>query len=74
MDAAVLGSVIGIVMLACLGLSVVVQDKGAECWAKTKRRFQRWRQQRQPLLPTEVRNPMVVRRSHWKVNQLLDLK
>lgn len=76
MDPSILGSVIGIGILACLGLTVVLQDKGATCWTKTTQRIQRWRQQRQPLLPVVTQNPVLVRSgsSQWKMKQLLDLK
>ncbi len=69
MDPAVLGSLIGVGLLACLGCTVALQDKVTAWWS-------RWRQQKQPLLPTAARNPVLLkpRKTQWKVQQLLDLK
>lgn len=76
MDPAVIGSLIGVGILSCLGLAVLIQDKGRACVESVKRKIARWRLQRQPLLPVETRNPVLVRSasSQWRMKQLLDLK
>jgi hypothetical protein len=76
MDPALVGSLIGMGILACLGLVVVIQDKGNACVESVKRKIARWKLQRQPLLPVEIRNPVLVRvpSAQWRVKQLLELK
>lgn len=72
MDPALIGSLIGMGILACLGVTVLIQDKGNACVESVKRKIARWNQQRRPLLPVEMRNPVLVRSAQWKMKQLLD--
>ena len=61
MDPGGLGALIGIsvmVFIVCVG---VAREKGDECMAKLKKKYQIYKQQKQPLLPVTQTNPVLLR-------------
>ncbi len=76
MDPGGLGALIGIsvmVFIVCIG---VAREKGDECIAKLKKKYQTYKQQKQPLLPVTQTNPVLLRTSskQFQMKELLGSK
>ena len=76
MDPGGLGALIGIsvmVFIVCVG---VAREKGDECMAKLKKKYQTYKQQKQPLLPVTQTNPVLLRTpsKQFQMKELLTSK
>ncbi len=76
MDPGGLGALIGIsvmVFIVCVG---VAREKGDECIAKLKKKYQTYKQQKQPLLPVTQTNPVLLRTpsKQFQMKELLGSK
>lgn len=72
MDPGGLGALIGIsvmVAIVCIG---VAREKGDECVMKLKKKYQRYKHHKQPLLLVKKDNPLLVR-THSKQFQMKEL-
>lgn len=72
MDPGLTGGLIGIGVMACLALTVVLNEKGKQIVEKCQRALKNYKQQKQPLLPVTSQNPLLVRLSS-KQFQMKDL-
>jgi hypothetical protein len=73
MDAGLLGALIGVGVMACLGLAAVLNEKGRKIVEKCQRVVKNYKQQKQPLLLVTSQNPVLVRVSskQFKMKELL---
>jgi hypothetical protein len=61
MDPGVSGALIGIGIMVCVGLTIVINDKGGKCLERYKQKYVMYKLQKQPLLPVTSQNPLLVR-------------
>lgn len=61
MDPAGIGALIGIGVMICIVCSAVAHEKGSEYLNILKEKYQKYRHQRQPLLPVVKENPVLLR-------------
>ena len=61
MDPALTGALIGIGVMACIVCITVTREKGSEYINILKEKIQKYRHQRQPLLPVTKENPVLLR-------------
>jgi hypothetical protein len=73
MDPATTGALIGIGILVCGVCTPILNDKGTKLVEAFKKRYQNWKQQRQPLLFVVKENPVLVRLSskQFQMKELL---
>lgn len=72
MDAGLTGALIGVGVMACLALTVVLNEKGRQIIEKCQRALTKYKQQNQPLLPVIKQNPILLR-THSKQFQMKEL-
>ena len=76
MDPAGVGALIGIGVMACVFFTFVIREKGADCMNKLRETYQKYKNQRQPLLPVSKENPLLVRTSskQFQMKEILPSK
>lgn len=76
MDPGAVGALIGIGVMVCIVCTGVLHEKGSELLRKARTSFQKYKQQKQPLLVVTKDNPVLVRSglNQWKMRELLVLK
>jgi hypothetical protein len=74
MDAGLIGGLIGMGVMVCVVCTGVLYEKGSEFVTRLKKKYQSYKQQRQPLLV--VTSPILLRSGlqQWKMRELLVLK
>ncbi len=76
MDPGGLGALIGISVMVCIVCTAVAREKGGEFINKLKKKYQIYKQQKQPLLPVTQTNPVLLRTpsKQFQMKELLGSK
>ncbi len=76
MDPGGLGALIGISVMVCAVCVVFAREKGDEFINKLKKKYQIYKQQKQPLLPVTQTNPVLLRTpsKQFQMKELLGSK
>ncbi len=76
MDPGGLGALIGISMMVCIVCIGVAREKGDECMAKLRKKYETYKHQKQPLLPVLQTNPVLLWTSpkQFQMKELLGSK